>query len=167
MKHELCSKEETTYYQADWGTKNKIRLVVRYGFKGNSYFSATCDEYEDGRDIGGGANHELIAEKFPHLAPYLKWHLCDWNKGPLHYIANALYWAGHSGYCDGKPNSPPNREHLLSTIVYGAVEGDELVEPSALTKEELTEWLKGRFESLMAAFAKDMIALGVAEETND
>jgi hypothetical protein len=40
-----------------------------------------------------GCIHELIAEHFPELEPFLKWHGMT-EKGPVHYIANTLYLAG-------------------------------------------------------------------------
>ena len=40
----------------------------------------------------GGCIHEEIAKHFPELAGCLKWHLTS-TDGPLHYVANSLYWA--------------------------------------------------------------------------
>lgn len=100
----------------------------------------------------GGCCHDEVVEAFPELAPLIQWHLCS-TDGPMHYIENAKYWAGLSGYCDGKPNSPPNERHLKSTIVYGALPDDSGVDPMALAKEgRLVEWLNARTEKLLAAF---------------
>lgn len=122
------------------------------------YFAITCDiRTERGRDVGGGAMLEGIARTFPEtLGPYIKWHLVSFDRGPMHYEANALYWAGMSGYCDGEPNDPPNADHFRSTVVYGAVEGDTDTDPMELSADELSEWLRARYPALMQAFREDM-----------
>lgn len=48
----------------------------------------------------GACMHDEIAKRIPHLAPYLKWHLCS-TDGPLHYLANTLFHAGDTD-CWGK-----------------------------------------------------------------
>ena len=62
--------------------------------RGNSspHFSLTCDIYEGGRDVGGGAAHELILKGAPHLAPLARMHLSDMDGKPMHSSANAFYW---------------------------------------------------------------------------
>lgn len=119
-----------------------------------------------------GCCHDEVIKAFPELAPYIRWHLSD-TDGPMHYSANALYWAGHCGYRDGKPNSPPNLEHLKITIVYGALENDSafplesfIYDDAApftandFKKERLVEWLTNRLERLQAAFRADVEKLG-------
>lgn len=103
----------------------------------------------------GGCMHDEVIQHFPEWEKYIRWHLTGLD-GPMHYIANALYWAGHSGWCDGKPNSPPNKDYLYSTIVYGALDDDYLYHPEEMDKEELKSWLESRFPALMNAFAYDM-----------
>lgn len=39
-----------------------------------------------------GCDHARIVTRMPHLAKYIKWHLMS-SEGPIHYIANSLYWA--------------------------------------------------------------------------
>lgn len=108
----------------------------------------------------GGCCHDEVAEAFPELAPLLKWHLCS-TDGPLHYVANALYWAGQSGWCDGKPNSPPNESHLKDTIVFGVLPEDKDADPMAMAKEGLlTPWLNSRLPKLLEAFRTDVEKLG-------
>ena len=130
-----------------------------------AYFAVTAEVAErlgnnHYRTWAWGCNHDQIRAHIPHLAPYLKWHLVSVNSGPMHYIANALYWAGFSGWCDGKDNSPPHENHLKSTIVYGALDSDAEVDPMEFeTKEELATWLNSRFEELMARFDGDMRVL--------
>lgn len=46
-----------------------------------------------------GCIHDKIAERFPELSPFIKWHLMS-TDGPLHYIANTLYHASDRD-CNG------------------------------------------------------------------
>ncbi len=72
----------------------------------------------------GGCIHENIAEHFPELAPYIKWHLFDWN-GPMHYIANTMYhvlehgpnhaWVYYNGGHDPL-NIGDKKERLLAYV---------------------------------------------------
>jgi hypothetical protein len=72
-----------------------------------------------------GCIHDDIAKHFPELAPYIKWHLTS-SDGPMHYIANTLYWADEHG---------PNR-----AWVYYTGQIDPL--GVARTKETLLGYLK-------------------------
>lgn len=125
------------------------------------YFAVTCVEYENGKDVGGGAAHDLIDRLFPEKARYTKWHLCAINKGPLHYLANALYWAGKSGFCDSKPGDPTNLEAFKKTIVFGAVESDHMWNLSQETLDQMSAdglktYLSSRKPALMESFYSDM-----------
>lgn len=33
----------------------------------------------------------MIAEKFPQIAEFIDWHLCDVHGIPMHYVANSVY----------------------------------------------------------------------------
>ena len=59
---------------------------------GKPHFSLTCDVYERGRDVGGGAAHELILRKRPRLKPLADLHLSDIDGVPMHAAANGWYW---------------------------------------------------------------------------
>ena len=51
-----------------------------------------------------GCIHDDIARYFPNLAPLIKWHLMS-TDGPMHYVANALYFASerdHNGLVKGE-----------------------------------------------------------------
>jgi hypothetical protein len=73
---------------------------------GHNTFSITgeIDEKNPGngrwREYSGGCIHDKIAEHFPELAPFIKWHLMSAD-GPLHYVANTMYLAGDRD-CYGK-----------------------------------------------------------------
>lgn len=149
------------------GREYRITAHVRHddscGNGHNSFaITATIDEKSRGRwvESAGGMCHGEIARHFPELAPLLQWHLCS-TDGPMHYIANARYWAGFSGYRDGKPNSPPNAEHLRSTIVFGAVpQWDDGRTPEEMDDDDLTQWLNNRMPDLLAEFQKAVESLG-------
>jgi len=62
-----------------------------------------------------GCLHDDIAEHFPELAKYIKWHFMNAN-GPTHYVANTLYHASdkdHWGKRAGEPYS------YQESIVFG------------------------------------------------
>lgn len=61
----------------------------------------------------GGCIHEEIARYFPELAPLIKWHLFD-QTGPMHYVANTLYFAGNRD-CRGRAPGEPS---AWETFVY-------------------------------------------------
>lgn len=148
-----------------YGRKSWIKATVRHDDEcrnGHNSFSITGESGPVGRGADCfGCLHDDIAKAFPKLEPFIKWHLTGTN-GPMHYIPNALYWAGLSGFCDGKDNSPPREDYLKSTIVYGALPDDSLVDPMLLAKEgKLRPWLESRIPALMDAFKRDVEALGL------
>jgi hypothetical protein len=63
----------------------------------------------------GGCLHDDIARAFPHLAPFIKWHLCS-TDGPMHYPGNAVYLAGVRD-CWGRAAGEPS---AWETVVYPA-----------------------------------------------
>lgn len=119
------------------------------------------------REDSGGCIHDEIAEHFPELAPLIKWHLCSQEKGPMHYVANAQYWASiAAGLLAPSKYGPDPAAAFESTVVFGAVEGDELPwsdwpehDNDATDRERRAEldarvkaWCEARFDALMAAF---------------
>ncbi len=129
------------------------------------YFSATAtiERWERGRwsDDSSGMQHDEIEKHFPELGPYLKWHLVS-TDAPTHYIANAKYW--WEVMVDKRP--PDQRvnakDALKSTIVYGAVPGDDNRD-LLIPWPNLQAWLETRLPKLMGYFAADMQTLGVLE----
>lgn len=110
----------------------------------------------------GGMLHKEVADHFPQLRSFLRWHLCS-TDGPLHYVENAMYWAGHRGWCDEGHGNPPNRMSFEDTVVYGAVpEHDEDRDPFPMSASNLEAWLEVRLPALLAVFRKDVEALGFA-----
>lgn len=110
------------------GTTFRIIATVRYDDQcgnGHNTFSITAQiDQKCGthwNDYSGGCCHDEIAKHFPELAPFIKWHLVS-SDGPLHYIANTLYFAGdrdHNGLRKGE-----FRQHVSrGKIQNGGVEG--------------------------------------------
>ena len=74
----------TLYAEAKW---------VKLAGNSHSYFSLT-GERRRGRSLECcGCMHEEIAEHFPDLVDLIPYHLIDSTATPLHYVANAVYWA--------------------------------------------------------------------------
>lgn len=158
------------------GKTLRITATVRYDDEcgnGHNSFSVTADIRGPHGYECGGCRHEDVAKHFPELAPFIKWHLTSAD-GPMHYLANALYWAGYSGFRDGKPTSPPNLEHLKTTILYGVLPGDgqfdleDCIYSDArgfswneANANKLRDWLNTRVAGLMAAFKADVEKLGL------
>jgi len=130
------------------------------------YFSITGELRSRGRLESCGMLHDDIAKHIHELRPFLKWHSVSIEE-PLHYVANALYWGGLQGYTDGKIDSPPNLEHLKSTIVYGAVSTDSKIrllsyvgsgnpktKSNIIKAEKLTKVLMDRLPALRGEFFK-------------
>lgn len=165
------------------------RLTVTLRFddecgNGHNSFSIVADHdvFERGkwRDFAGGCLHDEIREWFPELAPLIPWHLTS-TDGPMHYVANTLYWLGYSGWCDGERNSPPNLDHARSTAVWPDMPADyicpaELRTPIVGTdikqrRDELAASIRTildmRLRSTMVEFADAMRAAGLAWEPTD
>lgn len=182
IKHQ--TKEIRKEYWAGRGERRLLVVKLRYDDdcgNGHNSFAITghiysskrpnsrdgVERFADGKRCGwtaGGCLHEEIAAQCPELAPFIKWHLTS-SDGPMHYKANALYWAGHCGVwgSDTGEKYPANWQHFASTVVLGAVAGDPANTAPLLedmTAEELGAWLDARLPALLVAFADDMRALG-------
>lgn len=151
------------------GLKVTITAVLRDLGQG-PYFSMTYDEreYVNGRwrEGGGGAGVDRYADHFPELVNrYARWHLVNVSNGPLYYIENALFWAGFAGWGGVKENDPPNWQHLLDTIIWGAAPNDTAnagrlaAAYTTQDREALVALLAERLPALMTAFDADMTAL--------
>jgi hypothetical protein len=79
-----------------------FKHTVNYGLHqmgGNRlpHVSVTMDTYRQARnerweEDSFGCQHEAVALIFPHVKPLIKWHLCDANGVPMHYVANGMFW---------------------------------------------------------------------------
>jgi hypothetical protein len=120
----------------------KVFVNVRYDDtckNGHNSFAITVDIYENGRDVGGGCQHELVAKLMPELAHMIKWHLTS-TDGPLHYVANSMYWAELG-----------NLESARRCAVWPDAELEDFTEGNLLQ----------RLPKLMGAFKEDIEALGL------
>ena len=71
----------------------RVHAGLRY-CEGNAdtHVSVTVDILERGKDVGGGCDHKLAVACWPELASVVGYHLWGPRTGPIHYIANAVYW---------------------------------------------------------------------------
>jgi hypothetical protein len=148
-------------------TRKVTAQLYSLGGKQLPYFSITSSTYDNrGRMISGGATGE---EGAGPLAPYVKWHLTS-TDGPMHYLANAMYWAGFNE--DGSPSKwhstarydgervPPRWDSVANVIVLGSVEGDPDVHALSLMPGlTLRRFLIEREPKVIAAFKADMLRL--------
>jgi len=149
----------------------RVKFDTLEGVNQAPYLSITCDllEQRGSRfvDVGGGAAHEALAEAFPELAPFIKWHLVSAEE-PLHYIANTMYWTERAikGTCryDGEL-SERDREtaakHAASTAIWSQL-GEYIAMARAngldwsVAGPRLEEALNLRLPALMRAFREDL-----------
>lgn len=85
----------TRYYKEE-GHDYRITAELRFDDQcgnGHETFAITADIREDGREYMGGCCHDEIAQHFPEFAHLIPWHLTS-TDGPMHYPANAIYFAG-------------------------------------------------------------------------
>ena len=79
-----------------YGENVKVQAIIRYDDQcrnGHASFAITGDVWgSDGLHSRCGCVHEDIAEAFPELAPFLKWHLMNAD-GPTYYVENTHYHA--------------------------------------------------------------------------
>jgi hypothetical protein len=109
------------------------------------------------KDIeAGGCLHPEIAKHFPELAPLIPYHLCS-TDGPMHYIANTLYWLGKSGWTDSKPNSPPHLEHARKTACWPDMPEVMLDLPA----DHVTAILEQRLPEILATLRAHVRMLGM------
>lgn len=116
-----------------------------------------------------GCIHEEIAKHFPQLAPTLRWHLSFERSGPMHYTANAIYWAeminGVSRWNTWK-TATDFVETFRKHVVFGAVEGEAMpVWPPTPTDDVeayrrdlakvVTTWCEARLPRLLEAMRRD------------
>jgi hypothetical protein len=150
-------------YKED-GRTYRIKAKVRFDDEcgnGHNTFSITADIDEKcrngrWRESGGGCCHDEVRKRFPELHHLVTWHLVSAD-GPMHYKANAAYWAGfNTRWNRGEPNDPPNYKHLCSTIAFGTALSDRRI-PNDVS---FGEWLDMRLASLLREFRADVEAFG-------
>lgn len=105
------------------GGKRKIWAKVRFDDEcknGHNTFAitGTTRRLEHGRFVEDscGCIHDQIAEYFPELEKYIKFHLCS-TDGPMHYVANTVFHASNRD-CWGKLHREP--KSFETVIHFGA-----------------------------------------------
>lgn len=146
MKESILTRRQTKEFTKkdhidQYGDKVRIVATVRYDDNcgnGHNTFGITADIYRGRRLESAGCQHEEVANAFPELAPFIKWHLTS-SDGPMHYIADSVYHAKEG-----------NLEYARSSAVWPAAE------LSDFTKEKL----EARLPALLAEFRHDVESLG-------
>tara|TARA_Y100000310_G_scaffold112119_1_gene110545 strand:- start:59 stop:526 length:468 start_codon:yes stop_codon:yes gene_type:complete len=114
---------------------------------GHNSFSVTGDiERKQGTrwvEDSGGCIHGEVVKHFPELAHLIKWHLSS-TDGPMHYVANTVYWAEQGSY-----------DNARSSAVWPDATDEELTAPN------LKERLEERLPALLADFRADVEAFGM------
>lgn len=95
--------------------------------------------------VSCGCLHAAIAQTFPELAGLIKWHLVDDDGTPMHYLANGDYWMQKHlvvfrvfAHCEKEGRrlgEPEPLEVFKQTVVFGAVESDEVELAAVLATE--------------------------------
>jgi hypothetical protein len=128
---------------------------------GHASFAITGTLRDSRSVIACGCLHEDIKKAFPEFAPLIKWHLVG-TDGPMHYIANTLYWLGYSGWCDDEYNSPPNLQYARNTAVWNDLP-ESMVCPTEIrdlksTREEAAKLVRSMLEERLPQLLNDFKA---------
>ena len=92
------------------GKRAKLEIEIRWDDQcgnGHNTFAMTGTISRNGRELMCGCLHSEIHQYYPELAHLIPWHLMGSN-GPMHYLANTLYFAGnrdYNGHVKGEPCS--------------------------------------------------------------
>lgn len=159
-------------WEDKYGTILKTRLTYGYHYLAGNPAAHVSITEETKRfegfwreDSFGIVSDFLVAKFFPALLPLVRWHLSCVETGPLHYVANALYWWDRVHGRDmlnrwyrespGDPSRLEARNILLNQIVYGALEEDWKYDPVQMPREDLERWLNDRLPALISQLRAD------------
>jgi hypothetical protein len=152
-------------------------MRVTYGFECFTgqlpYFSITGEIFGKRGMETCGYIHNEIRKHFPELANLIPFHLCDSNATPMHYVANAVYWAELAmgvGQWHGKtdiPNGYASFEDVLASHILADVLGDrdEMKDAIRLSKPDFKAWLESRMDKLGAAMKTALESHGITIPT--
>ncbi len=155
---------------------SKYRIRATYGWRKigeqEPYWSVTgeTEVARDGywREDSCGCIHDKVTKYFTNLLPAIKWHLCNLTSGPMHYVANSVYWyekhLGMSKYPD-KDDHKNALRHFKSTVVFGTdeelpVPQYSLVESNGTIRTTLSavsieSWCVARLPALLEAMKQE------------
>lgn len=136
------------------GVSYRVEAFIRYDDvcrNGHNTFRITGKTFrgDSYTPESSGRIDEEIGIAIPELKPFLRWQLVS-SKGPMHYIANSLYWAGKTKW----------PEYNLKYFRKTAVWPEATEEIMNLPKDELKKRLEERLPALMEEFKKDVESLG-------
>lgn len=100
------------------GKPHVIKVTLRYNDEcnnGHNTFSITGEirKNENCKYCEcGGCIHDEIKKYFPEFKHLIKWHLVS-SDGPMHYIANTIYWAKDREYMNKPIGEPIKFEKAL------------------------------------------------------
>lgn len=111
----VLTKSQKKTFSKKIDAKRTITCTLRYDDQcGNGHNSFSITGAITNSSIRGedkteccGCIHEEIVKHFPEFNHLIKWHLFD-SKGPMHYLANTLYFASNRD-CHGKLKGEPYR----------------------------------------------------------
>ena len=136
--------------------KGNTRVIAQYGFNKigdqKPYFAITGEVRVDNRMEVCGCVHDEIQKNIKHLKPLIKWHLCDYDGTPMHYIANSIFWFEQIG------KEKNAEENFKSTCVFGVLKTDKMPKDVNACQK----WLESRLPRLQKAFKKEMKEFGVS-----
>ena len=109
----------------------------------------------------------IIAQQFPELQPLLRWRLCALGEGPLHCVANAIFWLDRGAKRLPGVDARGCMDLFRETIVYGELPVDAAWDlsrdPKTFHREAVKAWLEARLPALLERFEADMQAAGVLD----
>lgn len=145
---------------------NRTTYHAQYGFhyiRGNTlpYFSITVESVSRSGNGPGGCMHDEIAKKWRSVAYLIRWHLCDGDGTPMHYVANAKWWRD---MVLGEVEPDKYARHAPADVwarhvVYGVLP-DDFEEPHQALVNADWDWLAKRLPALQQAFKADMKKAG-------
>lgn len=163
MKNQAIEKAKE--FTKPCGTPCRIVANIRHDDScgnGKNSFCITGRMFENGTLAYCGRIDDEIAEHFPELISAQRFNNC-FTDGPIHYVENALYWAGMSGYCSRDENDPPNWEYFKKSVVWGVSPSHDIGDPAERFQDPdtLVRWLNSRRYILVAEFRKEVESLGL------
>ncbi len=191
MENNLVNKTHEVLFEEN---EDQHKLRINYGFHKmgdqEPYFSITAEEFilvkRNKKDPGRwvwvscGCLHDEIRKRAPELAGLIRWHLCFVETGPLHYIANGMFWFERSLLNNPAPlyagDTCASGDKALGFfkdhVIYGASKEydpiDCILEHRAAPVQGdmlalIRQWMTERLPSVMVQFHKDMKEFGVEE----
>lgn len=165
------SKQERVYGPVECDDGLSITATVRYddtlGNGHNTFGISAKISDPRGRLVSAGCLHDEVAKAFPELTPLIAYHLMS-SDGPLHYLANTLYWLGYdTRWCNGAQADPPSLSHARKSAVWphmpeSMVRSCDASDTGAveLQRAHATKVLTERLDGIRHEFRAAVLSLG-------